>query len=131
MKSRLFILSIIVVTLQAAFAQSKIINPLPQSISTAVDNIAKPKEVKIIGKSEADIVAVNLLQSLFSENDSNKEYTIYIGEKSDRAVRKFRKHIPNKEEGYYLSIEKDKIVVAGHDERGTYYGVQTDRKSVV
>lgn len=125
MKSRLFILSIIVVTLQAAFAQSKIINPLPQSISTAVDNIAKPKEVKIIGKSEADIVAVNLLQSLFSENDSNKEYTIYIGEKSDSAVRKFRKHIPNKAEGYYLSIEKDKIVVAGHDERGTYYGVQT------
>ncbi|HHW82053.1 MAG TPA: O-GlcNAcase, partial [Bacteroidales bacterium] len=80
---------------------------------------------RIVGKSDADIVAVNLLQSLFSENDSNKEYTIYIGEKSDSAVRKFRKHIPNKAEGYYLSIEKDKIVVAGHDERGTYYGVQT------
>ena len=125
MKSKLFILSIIVVTLQAVFAQRTVINPLPQTISTTVDNIAKPKDVRIVGKSDADIVAVNLLQSLFSESNNNKEYTIYIGEKSDRAVRKFRKHIPNKAEGYYLSIEKDKIVIAGHDERGTYYGVQT------
>ena len=125
MKSKLFILSILVVTLQAVFAQSTVINPLPQTISITADNIAKPKDVRIVGKSDADIVAVNLLQSLFSESNNNKEYTIYIGEKSDRAVRKFRKHIPNKAEGYYLSIEKDKIVVAGHDERGTYYGVQT------
>lgn len=125
MKSKLFILSILVVTLQAVFAQRTVINPLPQTISTTVDNIAKPKDVRIVGKSDADIVAVNLLQSLFSESNNNKEYTIYIGEKSDRAVRKFRKHIPNKAEGYYLSIEKDKIVIAGHDERGTYYGVQT------
>ena len=125
MKSKLFILSILVVTFLPLFAQNVAINPLPQSISTVVDNIAKPKEVKIVGKSDADIVAVNLLKSLFTENDNNKEYTIYIGEKSDRAVRKFKNHIPNKAEGYYLSIERDKIVVAGNDKRGTYYGVQT------
>ena len=65
MKSKLFILSILVVTLQAVFAQSTVINPLPQTISTAADNIAKPKDVRIVGKSDADIVAVNLLQSLF------------------------------------------------------------------
>ena len=125
MKSRLFILSMFVVGLQTLFAQNVFIQPTPQSVSTVVEHIAKPNQVSIVGKSDADKVAVNFLQSLFNESDTKKEYTIYIGEKSDKAVRKYRKQIPSKAEGYYLSIEKDKIVIAGYDERGTYYGVQT------
>lgn len=125
MRFKLVILSILVVGLQAIFAQDASIQPTPQSVSTITENIDKPLMVRIVGKAEADNVAVELLQSLFNENDSKKEYTIYIGEKTDRAVRKYSKQIPNKAEGYYLSIDKDKIVIAGHDERGTYYGVQT------
>lgn len=125
MKFILFILSFLVVVLQGVFAQDVSIQPTPQSVSTITENIDKPKEVSIVGKVDADNVAVELLQSLFNESDSKKEYTIYIGEKTDRAVRKYSKHIPNKAEGYYLSIDKDKIVIAGNDERGTYYGVQT------
>ena len=33
--------------------------------------------------------------------------------------------VPKQAEGYYLGIEKDRIVIVGADERGAYYGVQT------
>lgn len=125
MKSRLLLLSLLVVGLQTTFAQSAIIQPTPQSTSVVGEHISKPKQVHIVGKTDADKVAVELLQTLFDESSNKKDYTIYIGEKSDKAVRKYRKHIPNKPEGYYLAIEKNQIVVAGSDERGTYYGVQT------
>ena len=113
------------VGLQATNAYNAFIQPTPQSVSTVVDSISKPKQVRIIGKTDADWVTVELLQSLFEESADKKSYTIYIGEKSDKAIKQFAKHIPYKAEGYYLSIEKNRIVVAGHDERGTYYGIQT------
>ena len=40
-------------------------------------------------------------------------------------MKKYRKRIPEKADGYFLKIEKGRIVVAGADERGTYYGLQT------
>ena len=125
MKSSSIILSFILVGLQTIFAQSAFIQPTPQSTSTVVDSILKPTQVRIMGKTDADKVAVQLLQSFFDERTDKKDYTLYIGEKSDKAIKQFAKHIPNKAEGYYLAIEKDRIVIAGHDERGTYYGVQT------
>lgn len=33
--------------------------------------------------------------------------------------------IPQHPEAYYLLVSDDKIVLAGADERGTYYAVQT------
>lgn len=125
MKSGLLLLSLLLAGLQAIFAQNAVINPTPHSVSTVVDSISKPKQVRIIGKTDADRFAVELLQTLFEESNNQKDYTIYIGEKSDKAIKKFAKHIPNKAEGYYLAIEKNQIVVAGNDERGTYYGMQT------
>ncbi len=125
MKSSSIILSFILVGLQTIFAQSAFIQPTPQSTSTVVDSILKPTQVRIMGKTDADKVAVQLLQSFFDERTDKKDYTLYIGEKSDKAIKQFAKHIPNKAEGYYLAIEKDRIVIAGNDERGTYYGVQT------
>ena len=125
MKSSSIILSFILVGLQTIFAQSAFIQPTPQSTSTVVDSILKPTQVRIMGKTDADKVAVQLLQSFFDERTDKKDYTLYIGEKSDKAIKQFAKHIPNKAEGYYLAIEKDRIVIAGHDERGTYYGLQT------
>ena len=34
-------------------------------------------------------------------------------------------NIPQTAEGYYLKVTADGIVVAGTDDAGTYYGVQT------
>ena len=50
---------------------------------------------------------------------------ISIGEKGDKSVRKYSRRIPDHEEGYYLSVNEKEIVLAGNDERGTYYALQT------
>ena len=50
---------------------------------------------------------------------------VIMGVKGDKEVRKYKKLIPQKAEGYYLKISEKEIVIAGNDERGLFYGVQT------
>ena len=125
LKLKLFMLSILVVALQTLFAQSVNINPTPQFISPITEYISTPEKVDIIGKPTSTTLIMELGDLLFDVETGKKGYTIYIGERGDKSIKKFAKHIPNKPEGYYLSIENNQIVIAGHDERGTYYGVQT------
>lgn len=40
-------------------------------------------------------------------------------------MRKFARQIPDHPEGYYLAVNDREIVIAGRDERGTFYAVQT------
>ena len=88
-----------------------------------------------MGSDEANVHAVELLRSLLpdavpcsSASAAGRQYRILIGEKNDKSVKKYRRQIPPHAEGYYLSVGKKEIVVAGYDERGTYYGVQTLRQ---
>lgn len=101
------------------------LSPTPQSVRDLKVTISMPASVRIIGKTSADSQAVSLLKTLFTENTDRKAFSVIIGEKSDRDIRRYAKQIPNHPEGYYLSVEKDKIVIAGNDNRGTYYGVRT------
>ena len=47
-----------------------------------------------------------------------------IGKVGDKAVKAYRKKIPQQAEGYYLKVTPKEIVVAGRDESGTFYGEQ-------
>lgn len=72
--------------------------------------------------------AVKVLKELLSGKQSSKKgMLISIGEKGDKSVRKYSRRIPDHEEGYYLSVNEKEIVLAGNDERGTYYALQTLR----
>ena len=129
MKSKLFLLSLLLFSAHSFFAQQPNLQPTPQSATFGFDNIEKPKLVHLVGKDDADKASGQLLESLFSEvSNSQQGFPIYVGEKSDDAIKEFAFQIPDHAEGYYLSIEYDKIVVAGNDERGTYYGIQTLRQ---
>lgn len=94
-----------------------------------------PTALHLVGSDEANVHAVELLRSLLpdavpcsSASAAGRQYRILIGEKNDKSVKKYRRQIPPHAEGYYLSVGKKEIVVAGYDERGTYYGVQTLRQ---
>lgn len=50
---------------------------------------------------------------------------IVKGKKGDKAVAKYAKMIPDHAEGYYLKITPKEVIIAGADEAGTYYGMQT------
>ena len=107
-----------------ANAQTVKIYPIPQSIAwgndVAFENSAS---YTITGEADADADAVNLFKKNFSTTDGAVE--LIIGERGDAAVAAYESLIPQKAEGYYLAVEKGKVVIAGNDGSGTYYGVQT------
>ena len=107
----------------AATAQTVNVSPLPQRLVWGDKAFDKPEAIVLQGAEEADADAVALLRSNFGE--SAKGVKVIIGERGDKAVKKYSSAIPNKVEGYYISINNKQVVIAGNDEAGTYYGVQT------
>ncbi len=107
-------------------AQDIDVQPIPQQMSQSENRITLNGMYQLNGEAEANPNAVKELKALLPEQQAGKKgIRIHIGEKGDKAVRKFSKHIPAQQEGYYLAINEKEIVAAGQDERGTYYAIQT------
>ena len=104
-------------------AQTVNVSPVPQRLVWGDKAFDQPKSIVIKGADEADADAVALLRNHFAEE--GKGIKVVIGERGDKAVKAYDKQIPHKVEGYYINIGKKQVVIAGNDEAGTYYGVQT------
>ena len=98
--------------------------PKPQQVKwgseKAFDNTVA---YTLVGAATADADAVALLTKHFAT--TNGTINLTIGERGDEAVAAYENLIPAKSEGYYLSVSKEGVVIAGNDASGTYYGVQT------
>ncbi len=109
----------------AANAAPAAIYPVPQQFNsngTAFETSAAT--YRLVGASEADSAAVALLEkSLPMANDASIEIT--IGEAGDAAVASVSANIPEQAEGYYLTTAPGRVVIAGRDQTGTFYGVQS------
>ncbi len=107
-----------------AVAQSVRISPIPQAIQwseeKAFDNSAA---YTIVGETDADSDAIRLLKENFTTEGGSIQ--LIIGEKGDASVAQYESLIPQKSEGYYLSVQSDKVIIAGNDGAGTFYGVQS------
>ena len=105
-------------------AQTADIYPVPQSIQWS-EQVAFNNDVTytITGADKADTDAVNLFKKNFSTDNGSVE--VFIGERGDEAVTAYESLIPQKAEGYYLAIDGKKVIIAGNDGSGTFYGVQT------
>ena len=122
-KNRILVSWMAALSFVAATAQTVNVSPMPQSIVWGDKAFDQPTSIVITGVDEADADAVALLQSNFAVG--KKGVKVIIGERGDKAVKKYAAQIPNKVEGYYISVAKNQVVIAGNDEAGTYYGVQT------
>ena len=128
MKRKPLLLGIISLLATATIhAQEFRLQPTPQNYTVQQDDsISIPRQYRLMaGNSLNNGTALPLLRSLMPEEAPDAAFRIYIGTKGDKVVSSYRKRIPQKSEGYFLKIEKDRIIIAGADERGTYYGVQT------
>ncbi|MBQ8270859.1 MAG: beta-N-acetylglucosaminidase domain-containing protein [Bacteroidaceae bacterium] len=104
-------------------SQTVDISPAPQEISWSGES-AFPGSTAfaITGEATADADAV----ALFKENfPTGGLLPVIIGERGDAAVSAYESLIPEQAEGYYLSVGSDKVVIAGNDGAGTFYGVQS------
>ncbi|MDE6225154.1 MAG: beta-N-acetylglucosaminidase domain-containing protein, partial [Muribaculaceae bacterium] len=107
----------------AVCSQTVTISPTPQTVKWGLKAFDRPESVTLTGASTADKDAVSMLLSRFPE--SNNGVKVTIGERGDKAVKNVTSLIPKHSEGYYLKVDKDGVIIAGADEAGTYYGVQT------
>ena len=110
-------------------AQQTDVQPTPQKVTPASQTIKLTGVYQWNGMNEANPYATEVLKSLLDTGEStNGGLKIHIGERGDKAVSKYKKFIPAQAEGYFLRISPKEIVLAGYDERGTFYAVQTLRQ---
>ena len=121
-----FLATLCLMTGMTIHAQQIDVQPVPQQFTEATETLTLTGSYQFNGENEANPYAINGLQTLLNSKQSAKEgIRIYIGERGDKAIRKYNKFIPKQDEGYFLRISSKEIVLAGNDEQGTFYAVQT------
>ena len=113
----------------AAQAQVSLVNPVPQSVersngSTVLFDAPAEWSVDLAATLKGSRVETALAAAT-PKQAAKAKFKVTVGVKGDRNVRKYAKHIPAHTEGYYLSVDRNGVVVAGADARGAFYGVQT------
>ncbi len=122
---RLFLMILTVLPLLVVGQTGAVVSPLPQKIEWGGVAFERNVALQLVGAEQADADAVALLKAGGLNIQAEAAVKLYIGEVGDKAVKKFRKLVPERAEGYYMSVKPEEMVVAGRDEVGTYYGVQT------
>lgn len=122
-KPILTILAFFAAVLSAA-AQTITIFPQPQEIHWGEEKVFdNSASYTITGEADADADAIALFKKNFGTENGSVE--LIIGERGDAAVAEYESLIPEKAEGYYLQVSNNKVVIAGNDDSGTFYGVQS------
>lgn len=119
---RFFLSGMLAASALTVAAQIAPISPLPQNLSWGQKAFDRPTAVTLKGDKQADRDAV---ASLLRSFPKGKGVKVIIGERGDKAVKSVASKIPAKPEGYYLKVSPKEVIIAGNDERGTFYGVQT------
>ena len=123
---RTFLATLCLMTGMTIYGQNIDIQPTPQQVNASNETLTLTGAYQFNGEKEANPYALKGLKALFAgEHNTHNGIKVYIGERGDKAVRKYSKFIPNQEEGYFLRISPKEIVLAGNDERGTFYALQT------
>ncbi len=108
-------------------AQVSNINPVPQQVENLADfMIDAPAEWTIVtDKTVTSSYALDALNTASPKVVAKAKYKVTIGWGNQKAVKKYKKLVPTKAEGYYLKVTDKEIVIAAKDERGAFYGVQS------
>lgn len=123
-----FLKPLLTLCLTAAFgasANAQLLSPLPQEVKQTEGELSISRPFTLVGEQTADHDAVATLKQGPFQFAAKGGVKLIIGERGDKAVKAYKKQIPEKAEGYYLKITPDEVVIAGADESGTFYGVQS------
>ena len=111
-----------------AQAQVSLVNPVPQEVTVVGENslIEAPAEWKInADKKRLSGYVYDALLTASPEVSAKAKFKVTFGVRGDSKVSKYKKLIPAKAEGYFLKVTDKEVVIAGNDEKGLFYGVQT------
>ena len=129
MKKRFICASLLLAAWGAAKvpAQISLVNPIPQQVNLQNGNLLDAPKTWVVKADAARLngFAVKALQQSGITTDSKAAFTLTLGVKGDKAVKKYAARIPAHAQGYLLEITPKGAVIAGADEAGLFYGVQT------
>lgn len=129
MKKRFICASLLLAAWGAAKAPAQIslVNPIPQQVNLQNGNLLDAPKTWVVKADAARLngFAVKALQQSGIATDSKAAFTLTLGVKGDKAVKKYAARIPAHAQGYLLEITPKGAVIAGADEAGLFYGVQT------
>ena len=109
-----------------ATAQVRLVNPVPQEVTTSEALFEAPAQWKInADKKRMSGYIYDALMTASPEVAKKAPFKVTIGVRGDGKVSKYKKNIPAKAEGYFLKVTEKEIVIAGNDEKGLFYGIQT------
>ena len=129
MKKRFLTFSLFSLLTMGAMAQVANVSPIPQSVTTTGTFFEAPKQWRITSdRARTSSYALTAVSELGVELTPRAKFRVTLGVVGDKAVSKVQKLVPEKAEGYYMAVGPKGIVIAGRDERGLYYGVQTLRR---
>lgn len=129
MKKRFICASLLLAAWGAAKAPAQIslVNPIPQQVNLQNGNLLDAPKTWVVKADAARLngFAVKALQQSGIATDNKAAFTLTLGVKGDKAVKKYAARIPAHAQGYFLEITPKGAVIAGADEAGLFYGVQT------
>ena len=127
MNKKLILASLFCLGTAVGQAQVSNINPVPQQVANMADfMIDMPAEWTIVtDKTVTSSYALDALKTAAPTVAPKAAFKVTLGWGTQTAVKKYKKLVPTKAEGYYLKVTDKEIVIAAKDERGAFYGVQS------
>lgn len=108
-------------------AQISLVNPIPQQVNLQSGDLLDAPQAWTLKADAARLngFAVKALEQSGIATNNKAEFCLTLGVKGDKTVKKYAARIPANAQGYYLEITPKGAVIAGADEAGLFYGVQT------
>ena len=128
MKRRFLAIGLALMAGLGATAQVDLVNPVPQKVEkTKETTIFKAPETWKINTDSKYLEGFiyDELKTASPKIAKKSGFTVTLGVRGDSKVNRYKKEIPTKAEGYFMKVTKKEVIIAGNDEKGLYYGVQT------
>ena len=128
MNKKVLTLGLMLMAGLGATAQVSLVNPVPQEVTMATENAIfdAPAAWSInAAKAHQSGYIYDALMTASPEVAKKANFKVTLGVRGESQVSKYKKNIPAKSEGYFMKVTDKEVVIAGNDEKGLYYGVQT------
>ena len=126
MNKKVLTLGLMLMAGMGATAQVSLVNPVPQEVTAQAAIFEVPAQWTInADKKHLTGYIYDALMTASPEAAKKADFKVTLGVRGEGKVSKYKKNIPAKSEGYFMKVTDKEVVIAGNDEKGLYYGVQT------
>lgn len=125
MIKKTLIVTLILFTTSGIFAQKKELTPHINRVEVSDKPIKLPPAATFKNIDSSDKDTYQQITAFFAPVKRAK-FKVSVGLINDKGIKnRYKKKVPKKDGGYFLLVDKKRIVVAGYDLQGKKRGLQT------